>query len=67
MILLEKELTPGVKAKVEVIDAKLQIVLSGDAEAVGVKLKEMIPGTIDDAIIDAAVAVLKKVTEEPKA
>lgn len=68
MKILDKELSPGVHAKVEIVDAKLQVVLSGDAELVAAKVKEMIPGHIDDVLLDAGVAVLKKVTEsEPQA
>lgn len=62
MQLLDKEITTGVHAKVEIVNAKLVFELSGDAEAVAAKVKEMIPGAIDDAIIDAGVAVLKAAT-----
>lgn len=62
MILIDKEVSTGVHVKAEVVNAKLNVELSGDAEALAAKLKEMIPGTIDDVVIDAAVALLKAAT-----
>lgn len=61
MELVNEQLAEGVHARAELVDGKIVLTTTLDV-AVGIdKLKELVPGKIDDAILDVVKMAVKSV------
>lgn len=57
--LIHQEITPGVVADISIDQGKLTIKIEGDSDVLISKVENLIPGTIDNAILDLVKAAIK--------
>lgn len=61
MKLFEQKVANGVDAKADLIDGKVVIVVTADSAVAIDELKKLIPGTIDDAVLEVLKTALKSI------